>query len=306
MSAATIERVEPVAPPAAVVAQPAVDLGLMVPAYLPVRHLSISSIRTFVRCPEEWRRKYVEKAPDQTGAAALAGRAYGSSIEAHFWAQMNGESFSAQDADDLLLCEFGAEVADARAKKSLAGDEDLDKVRENCRAPLRGYLRDVAPGVVEPKAVEREMRARFAGAEWDFVAYLDLDCAHTVIDEKLSGSNKWTQRYADGDLQVTSYLLMKQLLGEPCRNFEFHVAKPGKEEIKVLETSRTPAQLEHLQRRIAMVARQIARCVETGDWGYAEEGSWKCSAKWCSHFASCPGGGALKGSGFENTNNKEA
>jgi hypothetical protein len=305
VTAATIERAELEAPPAAPTPATGAGWGLAVPARLPVRGLSISSIRRFVRCPEDWRRHYIEKAPEQTGPAAIAGRAYGAAVEAHFWAQINGEQFSASDADDLLLSEFGAEVAEARARRSLGFGEDLDKVRENCRAPLRGYLRDIAPSVVEPLAVEREMRARFAGAEWDFVAYLDLDCAHTVIDQKLSGSNKWTPRYAAADLQATSYLLMKQLIGQPCELFEFHVARPGKEEIKVLETSRTKSQLEHLQRRIAMVARQIARCAETGDWGYAEEGSWKCSAKWCEHFASCPGGGALRVSGNENTNHKE-
>lgn len=300
MSAATAERVEPQAPPAAP------DPALAVPARLPVRHLSVSSIRTFEMCGESWRRRYLLREKEQMGAAVYAGRAYGSALEAHFHALINGEQFSATDADDLMLEEFGVEIADARASGELASGEDLDKVRENCRAPLRGYLRDIAPTIENPLAVEREMRARFAGAEWDFVGYLDLDTNSAVIDHKLSGSNKWSQRKVDADLQATSYLLMKRLAGEPVERFEFHVAKPGKEEIKVLQTTRTDAELEHMQRRIALAARQISRAAETGDWSYAEEGHWKCGPKFCSAWSGCPGGGALRGFGNQTTNNKEA
>jgi len=257
-----------------------------------VRSLSVSSIRRFARCPEDWRRHYVLDEPERIGTSALAGRAYGAAIQAWFWARLRDETLSPADADDLLALEFAAEVAEAEAERTLAAGEDAAAALEGARAPLRGYLGSVGPKVDEPRAIERELRAAFPGAEWSFVGYLDVDCARLVIDNKLSASNKWSQRTANSDLQAGAYLLLRSLAGEPAERFEFHRARPGREEIEVIETRRSPAQLAHLEALIALAARRIARAQETGDWGYGTEGWW-CSERWCEHWHRCPAGGGL-------------
>jgi hypothetical protein len=267
--------------------------SLAVPRTLPVRSLSASSIRRFARCPEDWRRHYVLGEPEGVRASMLAGRAYGAAIAAWFWARIRGESLSGADADDLLGCEYAAEVAEAERERTLADPgEDLAGAFEGARAPLRAYLDSVAPRVAEPRAIERELRAAFPGAEWSFVGYLDVDCAALVVDEKLSGSTRWSQRAADADPQAGLYLLLRALQGEPAERFEFHIARPGREEIAVVETRRSPAQLAHLEALIALAARRIARAHESGDWGYGTEGWW-CSERWCAHWGRCPAGGAL-------------
>lgn len=265
---------------------------LEVPARLPVRSLSVSSIRRYARCPEDWRRHYVLGEPERVGVAALAGRAYGAAVQAWFWARLRGEALSAAEADDLLGLEFAAEVAEAGRERTLTEDRDPEAALEGARAPLRGYLESVAPKVAEPRAIERELRAAFPGAEWSFVGYLDVDCAQLVVDIKLSGSTRWSQRTADGDLQAGAYLLLRSLAGEPAERFEFHVARPGREEIGVIETRRSTGQLAHLEALIALTARRIARADETGDWGYGTEGWW-CSERWCEHWHRCPAGGGL-------------
>lgn len=267
--------------------------SLAVPARLPVRSLSVSSIRRFARCPEDWRRHYVLGEPERVGAPALAGRAYGAAIQAWFWARLRGEELSPADADDLLSLEFAAEVADAERERTLAEDEDLPAALEGARAPLRGYLESVAPKVADPRAIERELRGGFPGAEWSFVGYLDVDCARLVVDQKLSASTKWSQRTADADLQAGAYLLLRSLASEPAERFEFHVARPGRTEVEVIETLRSPGQLAHLEGLIALTARRIARAHDSGDWGYGTEGWW-CSERWCEHWHRCPAGGGLK------------
>ncbi|MQA76351.1 MAG: hypothetical protein GEU88_18825 [Solirubrobacterales bacterium] len=277
--------------------------SLAVPTTLPVASLSTSSIRRFARCPEDWRRHYVEREPEVVRASMLAGHAYGAAIGAAYWARINGAGeLAAHDADDLLVSEFAAEVAEAREAGTLAAGEDPAGALEGARAPLRGYLREVAPAVEEPRAIERALRAQFPGAQWSFVGYLDVDCAAVVLDEKLSGSNKWSQRSADRDPQAGFYLLLRSLAGEAAERFEFHVARPGREEIRVISTARTPAQLAHLQAQIALVARRIARAHASGDWGYGTEGWW-CSAKWCAGWRRCPAGGGL-GLDAENGNDR--
>lgn len=272
--------------------------SLAVPRELPVRSLSVSSIRRWLRCQEDWRRHYIEGEPDQVRAAMLAGRAFGAATQAVYWARIRGgAALSAADADDLLAWEFETELTEARVQGTLAAGEEPADALEGARAPLRGYLRDVAPKASEPRAIERELRARFPAAEWSLVGYLDVDCPEAVLDLKLSGSNKWSQRTADADLQAGIYLLLRRLCGDPAERFEFHLARPGSEEIRVIETRRNRAQLAHLEGLVALVARQIAGARASGDFGYAAEGAWWCSERWCAHFARCPAGGAYAGSG---------
>jgi hypothetical protein len=71
------------------------ERALAVPARLPLRsddtrlmQLSVSSLALFWRCPERWRRRYLEREP-QSGPM-LIGKAVGATIAAYFGARMAG------------------------------------------------------------------------------------------------------------------------------------------------------------------------------------------------------------------------
>lgn len=112
----------------------------------------------------------------------------------------------------------------------------------------------------------------------DHRGYLDVDCARLVVDHKLSGSTKWSQRTADADLQAAAYLLLRSLAGEPAERFEFHLARPRREEVQVIETRRSPTQLAHVEGLIALTARRIARAHESGDGATAQRAGGARSA----------------------------
>ena len=79
---------------------------LAVPQRLPVTYLSHSSLALFWRCPERWRRRYVERVPEPSGGAALVGKALGAALTAYFAARIAGQALSLRDADDIYLAEF--------------------------------------------------------------------------------------------------------------------------------------------------------------------------------------------------------
>jgi hypothetical protein len=62
----------------------------------------------------------------------------------------------------------------------------------------------------------------------------------------------------------------------------------------LVSTSRKAGQLRGALVRIAQVARQIVACYERfgpdEPWGFADPSSWKCSARYCEAWSSCPGG----------------
>jgi PD-(D/E)XK nuclease superfamily len=105
-----------------------------VPARLPLRCdgtrlmvLSASSLRLFWRCPERWRRRYLERERQPQTGPMLVGSAVGAAATAHFAARMAGEPLSAGATDDILVAEFDERVE--RPRTSL-GEHDPGELRE--------------------------------------------------------------------------------------------------------------------------------------------------------------------------------
>ncbi len=267
-----------------------------IPRRLPLRSdgsrlqtLSISSLALFWRCPERWRRRYIEGEREPQSGAMIVGRAVGAAITQHYAAQIAGESLSASDADDICGAEF-----DESALRPAAnfGDDEPAELREHGREALRAYLSDIAPKV-RPASVERKVELRFDGTEWSFTGYLDVeDEAGTVVDVKV-GKKHVTDTAARRSPQATSYLLARALEGRPAQHFEFHSVRRGAvrgERCQVVPAERSDGQLAVFERRIAQTARLIAGCAESGEWGLSSPDGWWCSQRMCAFWASCPGG----------------
>ncbi|MBA2580300.1 MAG: PD-(D/E)XK nuclease family protein [Thermoleophilaceae bacterium] len=262
--------------------------SLAVPAHLPVSSLSHSSLSLFWRCPERWRRRYVERVREPSGGPALLGRALGAALTAHFAARIAGQALSLRDTDDLYLAEF-----DDGAPTALFKERDpVTDLRRQGRQALVAYLNRVAPSV-RPTAVERRVELRFGGAEWSVLGYLDVEEADSVVDIKLRGRHV-SQAEADHSAQASLYLLARALEGRAARRFAFHSLRRGKRgaDIAVVSTERSSAQLAAFERRVAQTAREIAGCQESGDWPYAAPEGWWCAGgpMGCPHFRTCPGG----------------
>jgi hypothetical protein len=137
--------------------------------------------------------------------------------------------------------------------------------------------------------------ARFPGAEWSLVAYLDLETEDgAVVDYKLARPGGQHVRPGENDLQKRLYLLARAAEGAPAERFEWHSGlshePQSAERWRVIEGRASERELRSCEAEVAQLARRIVRCAETGDWGYSPP-AWWCAEKTCVHWASCPGGG---------------
>ena len=98
------------------------------------------------------------------------------------------------------------------------------------------------------------------------------------------------------------YLAGRWLEGNAARYFRFdQIARPGKRRaqtaVSMITTRRSVAQLRGALARIGQAARQIAAYHERfgpdEPWGFADPTAWKCSARYCDAFRSCPGGAGI-------------
>jgi hypothetical protein len=272
--------------------------SLEVPVTLPAGlvTLSASSILKFERCRESFFRHYVKREREVTNARMAMGTAVSNAVTSHLIARRNGEKPTVPDLVERAVAELESELRGARctAKERRTGEE---AVRSGVEAYAEGIIPRLDEAKTEILAVEREVRFRFPETEWSVLGYIDIETDGPVLDVKFGKKHK-SEAEADFGLQPSLYILGRYLEGiDPSSGFAFHSGrttqpKEGERWRIVPEDApspRTERQLEALMARIARVAREIARCAETGDWGYSTEGWW-CSPNVCPFHASCPAG----------------
>jgi hypothetical protein len=320
MSTALVPAVtEP--PPRAVQPLSAAELAarIQVPVRLPprydgerLRHLSNSAYNLWVTCREAYRRKYIcgERAP-RSGAMFLGSRV-DDAVSVYYRGRLAGEQLELEQVKDAYRElwqreleveqeELGVDWSDIHQQAAFEmGLEALDLTFEQ-----------LVPKLGEPVAVQREVEFTIApGVEWTIVGYLDLETrgrtvtgeeTERVVDYKVKNSTI-NQTQADRDTQAGLYLTGRWLQSNPAAEFCFaQVAKPGPRRKQMstalVPTSRTIGQMRATLARVALAASEIvatyARLGPDRPWGFADPTSWKCSHRYCDHFATCPGGAGL-------------
>lgn len=263
---------------------------LEIPTRLPIGALSISSINLFERCPEKWKRRYINREYEPPSGAMILGSAVGAA-EAHAdQAVIDGE---ARPTTEDVLDLFSDEWAQRTSSEEVAWDEkDPGEIKDTGIAAVQAYEADIVP-TYTPLTVEREFYVQPEGVEWGFKGYLDLETASGVVADRKVRKMKMSDMEADSDSQATGYLLARRAEGNPATAFDFHVmVKTKKPYADIVTTSRTDVQLDRFVDRLYRVASEIHWRLERDVWSGAAPGAWWCAAKTCGFWASCSLGGA--------------
>lgn len=262
------------------------------------RSLSHSSLSTLRKCPEQWRRKYIERERTPASGSMIAGSAAGAAadhVDLHYIE--HGEFPESQEALDVFDSEW-AERAD-REEVDDWTDMGAGALKDATADALTSYIDLILTELPKPIAIEREARLTYEGI--GFVAYLDREQEDgSIADRKLKGK-PMSQADADNSEQPTRYMAVRRAEAEAGlelepTGFEFHtmVRQKTKRYAKVIQTERTPEQLDEFLHGLYRAAEEIDFRTQTGNWSYAAEGAWWCSQKWCGFWDSCPGGGLLR------------
>lgn len=145
------------------------------------RHLSVSSVQLYARCPLAWRRRYVDGIAEPPSPPMSFGAAFAKAMEA----QHRGE-----DADTVFV------RAHAASGNAYPGAEHglrlLDLYRE--RFNLTGEAEQKFSLYLPDR---RQVPVPILG-------FMDLECADEVVEFKTS-RNPWTQARADAEYQSAVY-----------------------------------------------------------------------------------------------------
>lgn len=252
------------------------------PSRLPVEHLSLSSLRQFMMCPEKWRRRYIDKEVEPASGKMVLGSAAGAALAQHYGTQIEtGHGLSTEE----LLDEFCDEYEDRTTREEVIFTGDTPgRLKDSGAIALAVYHRLIAPEIM-PVSVEREFTLSWPGVEWVLTGFIDLeDDEGLVRDYKMTGK-RLTQKDADADLQPTVYLAARRAEQDPAAGFRFDTMVRTKQPTaEVVTTERTDQQLDLLTDRVFTLAREIAWRTETDTWSGAAPNTWFCGT---CRYADC-------------------
>lgn len=266
--------------------------------------LHATALQTFARCPEQFRRRYIEGERRAPGIAMAVGTATHAAIEADMRQKLQ--------TGELLPGEAIADLARDRTAELFAGEMDLteEEAATGGKAAQAGPAQDkairlatlhhaqVAPGL-QPAACERPFALDIGPAleplgitaPFDLVGTIDLevvggDGAPNAIHDAKTTAKAPDQNAAEQSLQLAAYALAKRTLdGDP----------PSSLVLDYLVDNKTPKHVRLVSlptddRERALVARigVVAQAMQAGLFPPAPPDAWWCSARFCGFHSTCP------------------
>lgn len=252
-------------------------------------HLSATQLDCFARCPEQYRRRYLEGERIPPGVALIKGTGFHRGAETNMRQKLD----SRRDLPETEIVEAAAAAFDEAAAGGLTLSAEeaargapavLGEAKENLVDMARCHARQQAPDY-QPILVEQVVRIELPGPR-DLLGVIDLaDDRDRVVDFKTSGKAK-PQSEADASVQLTVY----------AAAFHAHVGrlpsgllldtvvttKKGSRR-EALETVREEADFSALAHRI----NAISSAIDAGSFAPASPGAWWCGAKWCGFYETC-------------------
>jgi hypothetical protein len=253
-------------------------------------HLSATQLEMYWRCPEQYRRRYMEGERIAPGVALLLGRAFHVGAETNFRQKIESHvDLPENDIVDATASAFDSEVAGGYAlsesEMSTGASKVLGEAKDKAVLLASVYAEEQAPDY-QPIAVEHTTRIVFPNATHDLLAVTDLrDDAGRITDLKTSGK-KMAGNAADVSTQLTVYAAAYRIdTGEMPSEVRLDILTKTKTPARqVLVSERTAADFQALLNRV----NATLSAINSGNFPPASPGAWSCSPKWCGYWATCP------------------
>lgn len=254
-------------------------------------HISPSQLDMYLRCGEQWRRRYVCREVIPPGIALVKGGAVHQAAEVNFGQKVESRS----DLPAKVLCEAAVEHVEATVRKdglfltpeeeSIGAQAIVGRAKDSAVALTNLYARDIAPRV-QPIMVEEFVRIPIPRCSHDLLGRLDVvDDQDQVVDLKTSSRRK-TQEDVDRSDQLTFYdAAVEYRLERKCRGVRLEVMVETKvPTVQTLRSERTRRDRDVLLGKINSMIAGIQASVFLP----AAAGSWCCSPRFCGYWHSCP------------------
>jgi hypothetical protein len=242
------------------------------------------------RCPEQYRRRYIEGERIPPGIAMMTGTAVHKGIEHNFRRKIETH----EDLPGARIAEAAVAGFEQATKDGYTLTKEEDKIGrarvlgtaiEQTVALAHLHAEEQAPDY-QPVEVEQATRMIFPTAAADLLAITDLrDDQGRVTDFKTSAKSK-PGAEVDYSMQLTIYAAAYWVdRGIPPVEVRLDtLVKTKKPKRQLLRSTRGKADIEVLIGRINITLKAM----QSGNFPPCPPDAWQCSDRWCGYFRTCP------------------
>lgn len=233
-----------------------------------VLHVSVSQLKTWLRCPRQYEFKYVRGVePERVPLALVFGSAFHAALAVHYGEKQAGRALPL----DGLMSMFNTvwEEHRARGVPISAGENDANPV-DLCRRMLAAFLENDATDESAIVAVERPVTAVLHDPdtgevlEEQLTGIVDLlvrDDGRTVIVEHKTAARRYGEDQLRFDVQPTAYQLAIRQAGFVDVGLRFQIVTKGKTPAVQIEDVMRD---DHDEEDFLRVAVGVLRAIDAG------------------------------------------
>lgn len=276
-----------------------------------MKRWSTSALTTLQMCGEIFRRRYIEGDRMPGGTTMKRGLAVDKAVTESLAAKKaTGEQPIPEANKDIAADEFERSWSEGVWFSPDERKEDPKKIKaatKDTAVDLAGLHARTLGREIRPVEIQHKVEIQPTGTDLTIIGYMDIiDLSADplfgvqkigsfpsqpveVIRDTKTKEKAPNQADADESQQLTMYALLR--MAETGRmpdalSLDVLWKTPAKGDLKhvVLPTRRTKADFGPLVGRI----NEGIRAVERGVFIPASEGHWKCSARWCEYWETCP------------------
>jgi putative RecB family exonuclease len=255
-------------------------------------HTSVSSIGAYLRCPRQYRYRYVDREPPESRSSALP---FGSAIHAalaHFYQALKNDQ-PEPTAEELIafLGKAWAHELKSDLPVLFGDDESAESLLETGAAMLRVFHEkaerphrvvevEMPFGVELSDPMTGEVLPRLVGV-FDAVVQ-DADGIYRILEHK-TAARRWTEDRLRYDHQLTAYQLVAPLLGFGKARIDVQLLLKLREpNLAVYHVTRTQAD----ERDFLEVVSGVIRAVRAH--AFWPNRDWHCRS--CEYASRCVAG----------------
>jgi hypothetical protein len=244
-------------------------------------------IGQFYRCPEQFRRRWIEKEIIPPGIAARRGTAVHKAAAINHLQKITSKTdLPLGDLQDAARDEYVRVVKEGIfiPKEEAPAASKLIGAGLDSAVSLTGlYHRDLAPQIQPIMAEERQVLD--IGFSVELQGTIDVVTDTGWLPDLKTAAKSKTATEASNSLQLTFYAGMYySKYGKWPDKLSLEILVDTKEpKLQSLETTRGMEDWQNLLVRIQLMLAQV----EAGLFPPCEPGSWICSPKWCGYYQSC-------------------